>query len=254
MKTKSDTKSTEENPQKNGGNSRSLPEPCKHQNCMLFSYCPHSQSEETFLQKNTIIFYHYRKGQQIIVEDNPVMGIFFIQSGKVKVYRTYTKGHDLVLRFAKDGEVVGHRGFGSEMIYPISAAALVDSTLCFVPKDDFYHLLHHYPKLTFNILLFYADELKRIESRFMNMSKMTVKEKTADALLELKKVFGMGQKSPLLLNAELFRKDIADFAGISPEQLIGQLKSFKSENLIRAEGRKIWLKDLKGLEEMVERF
>ena len=204
MKSKYETNSVKENPPKNGGNSRTLSESCKHTNCMLFSYCPHSQSGQTFLKKNAIIFYHYKKGHQIIVEDNPVMGIFFIQKGKVKVYRSFAKGHDLILRFAKDGEVVGHRGFGSEMIYPISAAALEDATMCFIPKDDFYQLLHHFPKFSFTILLFYADELKRIESRFMNMSKMTVKEKTVDALLEIKKVFGMGQKSPLLLNAELF--------------------------------------------------
>jgi len=57
---------------------------------------------------------HCKKGQQFIMEGAPVNGLFFILKGKVKVFRTGINGREQIVRFAKDGEIIGHRGFGTQ--------------------------------------------------------------------------------------------------------------------------------------------
>ena len=48
------------------------------------------------------------------MEGAPVNGLFFILKGKVKVFRTGINGREQIVRFAKEGEIIGHRGFGTE--------------------------------------------------------------------------------------------------------------------------------------------
>ena len=54
-----------------------------------------------------------------------------------------------IVRFAIDGDVIGHRGgFGSTSYYSISAETLEDSTLCYFSKKDLKHILLKNPRLS----------------------------------------------------------------------------------------------------------
>ncbi len=62
---------------------------------------------------------------------------------------------------AKEGEIIGHRGFGTEEYYSIGAIALEDSTLCYFSKDLLQEILHKTPQFTYDMMLFYANELNK---------------------------------------------------------------------------------------------
>ena len=46
-------------------------------------------------------------------------GMFFIYSGKVKVHKKWDDEKELIVRFAGKGDIVGHRGLGNDIYYPV---------------------------------------------------------------------------------------------------------------------------------------
>ncbi|WP_258105718.1 Crp/Fnr family transcriptional regulator [Marinoscillum sp. MHG1-6] len=195
-----------------------------------------SSNEELqpYLNKKTVLV--CKKDQDFILEGTPVVGLYFVYQGKAKIAKTGLMGKEQIIRFAKPGEIVGHRGFGYSQEYQISAKALERTVLCSFSTEVITKALLTVPSLTYDLLTFYSEELNRSETKVKKFAQMTVREKVIDALLYINRKFG---QSKGLLNLQLTRKEIADFAGTTEEQVIRVLSSLKKEKLLNTEGKKI---------------
>src|SRR6478735_2107793 len=103
--------------------------PCNLSDCFLCRTCIPEWKAAVALNKTTWLI---KKGRVIITEGDPVQGIYFLNSGSVKVSKKWGKDKELILRFAVAGDILGYRGLGGEALYPISAAALEDCQVCFI--------------------------------------------------------------------------------------------------------------------------
>src|SRR5215831_9554691 len=83
----------------------------------------------------------YKKGEIIFREGGWPPGIFFIKSGKVKKYKVDKEGKEQIIYVANKGELIGYHAVLSEDRYPDSAAALEESNVAFIPKEDFLETL-----------------------------------------------------------------------------------------------------------------
>lgn len=191
--------------------------------------------EEFIAKKHTLTC---KKGQNFIMEGAPVHGLYFVYKGKVKVAKTGYNGKEQIVRFAGDGEIIGHRGFGIGQSYQISAMTLENSTLCNFTVDSMNEMLKTIPSFTYDMMLFYAEELNRSETKVKKFAQMTVREKVIDAFLYIHRKFGHGKD---FLNIQLSRKEIADFAGTTEEQVIRTISTLKKEEQIYTSGKKIGL-------------
>ena len=210
---------------------------CLNENCLIKKNLGQDSVADFAAEKKLI---HCKKGQQFIMEGAPVNGLFFLLKGKVKVFRTGINGREQIVRFAKDGEIIGHRGFGTEEYYPICALALEDSLLCYFSKEQLQEMLRESPGLTYDLMLFYANELNKSEAKVKNLSQMTVRERVIDSLLYIYRKFGQHKG---FLKIGLSRKEYADYAGTTEEQVIRVLSALKKEGLIDTRGRKIGIPD-----------
>jgi CRP/FNR family transcriptional regulator, anaerobic regulatory protein len=182
-----------------------------------------------------------KKGHQFIMEGAPVNGLFFVLKGKVKVFRTGINGREQIVRFAKEGEIIGHRGFGTEEYYSIGAIALEDTVLCYFSKGSLQNALYKNPEFTYDMMLFYANELNKSESKVKSLSQMSVRERVIDTLLYIYRKFGENRG---FLNVVLSRKEYADYAGTTEEQVIRVFSILKKENLITAKGKRIGVNNI----------
>ncbi len=210
---------------------------CDNFNCLIKKSISDLEQSNFIDKKNDI---KCKKGQQFIIEGAPVNGLFFILEGTVKVFRTGINGREQIVRFAKEGEIIGHRGFGTEEYYSIGAIALQDTILCYFSKDDLQEALVENPKFTYDMMLFYANELNRSENKVKSISQMTVRERVIDTLLYIHRKFGHLRG---YLNLPLSRREYADYAGTTEEQVIRAFSALKKENLIIAKGKKIGIVD-----------
>jgi CRP-like cAMP-binding protein len=214
---------------------------CFNNNCLIKRNLE-NLTDRTFVKHKKTI--KCKKGQQFIIEGAPVNGLFFILKGKVKVFRTGINGREQIVRFAKEGEIIGHRGFGTEEYYSIGAIALQDAVLCYFSKDNLQEALLESPKFAYDMMLFYANELNRSESKVKSISQMTVRERVIDTLLYIHRKFGNLKG---FLNLPLSRKEYADYAGTTEEQVIRIFSLLKKEQLITAKGKKIGINNIQDL-------
>ncbi len=218
---------------------------CENVNCLIKRNLTALERSNFTGKKNDI---KCKKGQQFIIEGAPVNGLFFILKGTVKVFRTGINGREQIVRFAKEGEIIGHRGFGTEEYYSIGAIALQDTVLCYFSKNDLQEALLADSRFSYDMMLFYANELNRSESKVKSISQMTVRERVIDTLLYIHRKFGDLKG---FLNLPLSRREYADYAGTTEEQVIRAFSALKKEKLITAKGKKIGINDIQLLKKEI---
>jgi CRP-like cAMP-binding protein len=222
---------------------------CTSYKCFVKMYCSGEQLEKISTHKNQNL---YRKGDAIFREGNTMLGIHFILSGGVKVVTTIVNGREQVVRLASDGNLLGHRVLGNDKYY-FDAISLMDTQVCFIETSLFKETCMNNPEFTYSLLLFYALELRRTELRVKYHAQMNIREKVAEAFVYLDEIFGTNTEKNIL-NIELSRKDIADIAGTTPEQVTRQLADFEEEELIFRDKREIRITNKKGLENIVRNY
>ncbi len=210
-------------------------ETCVNVNCFIKKHI-HLKEMKNYVDKKHS--FKCKKSQQFIIEGAPIQGLYFVYSGKVKTVKTGINGREQIVRFTKAGDTVGFRGFGTSNRYLIGAYALEDTILCNFSNEVMLEILHNIPEFTFDLMLFYAAELNKSENNIRKIVHMNVRERVIDSLLYIHRKFGQSND---FIDIDLSRKDIADFAGTTEEQIIRVISSLKKESLIKAVGKKIGL-------------
>ena len=153
---------------------------CDQNNCFLFKNCMKEWHPAILQNQKT---FRVKKGEVIFKEGDKVSGVYFVNSGNVKVHKKWDADKELIIRFAKTGAILGHRGIGSETGYPVSATALENGVICFVDMDFFEATLKVNADFTYKLLQFFASELCESERKMRNLAHMSVKGRVAESLL-----------------------------------------------------------------------
>ena len=189
--------------------------------------------------------YHVKKGERFFNEGDPVNGIYFVYSGKVKVHKKWGPDKELIVRFAEKGSIIGHRGLGHNSIFPVSGTAIEPSIVCFIDIDFFQTTLKVNTELTYNLMMFFADELQDSERKMRNLAHMPVKGRVAQALLTLQDQFGIQDSG--VIDIELTRQDLASFAGTTYESVFRIINDLVIDKLISVSQKSIVILDQEGL-------
>ena len=188
---------------------------------------------------------HFKKGELLFKEGEPVTGMYFIYTGLVKVHKKWSEDKELILRFAKNGAIAGHRGLGKDTIYPVSATALAATDVCFVDLDFFIATLKVNPEYLFELMMFFAAELKESERKMRNLAHMNSKGRVCQTLLTLQDKFGTDSNGAI--DIDISRQDLASYSGTTYETLFKMLNELADENILRFDNKKITILNHKQL-------
>jgi CRP/FNR family transcriptional regulator len=220
---------------------------CDLATCFLCRHCMPEWKEVTATHKKTLLI---KKGKTLFTEGEEVKGIFFLYSGVVKIHGPWTDGREMIIRFARGGEIAGHRGL-VDTVYPISATALEDTTACFVGNDFLELSMKANPSLTYTLMHFYAAELQKAEKRLRDITHMEVKGRIAGALLDILQTFGIDENQFLAL--KLTRQDIAAYAGTTYETVFKFFAELTTAGVITTSGKDIRIHQPEKLTQLAER-
>lgn len=214
---------------------------CTNENCLIKKHLHLEQMRAYVLKKQNI---SCRKSNRFITEGAPLHGLYFICKGKVKTVKTGINGREQIVRLTRNGDIIGFRGFGTSKRYLIGAYALEDTVLCNFSNETMLEILQQIPEFTYALMLFYADELNKSENNIRKIAHMNVRERVIDLLLYIHRKFGQVNG---LIDIELSRKEIADFAGTTEEQAIRIISGLKKEALIKTEGKRVGILEISEL-------
>lgn len=142
------------------------------------------------------------------------------------------------MRLSASGDLLGHRAI-SLVNYPISAIALTESEISFVPIEIFNKLIKNNPEFAFYLIGFLANDLKNTESHMKSMAHNDVIVRLGKIICMLIDAYGFESKNSKKLYYTLSRKDIANFADTSYETVIRNLSKLEEMKIIKLEQKSI---------------
>jgi len=213
---------------------------CDLASCFFCSNCNSEWLELTRLKKQTYLF---KKGEQLFTEGADVTGMYFMLSGSAKVHKHWGD-KELIIRFAKGGDILGIRGFG-DRVFRVSATALEETRACFIPESHLQASLRINASLSYKLMQFYAAELDFAEQRMSDLAHRDVKGRIADTLLRLRELFGENDEG--FISVPVSRQDIAAYAGTTYETVFKIFTEWTAHAYISTEGKHIRIQNRDGL-------
>lgn len=186
--------------------------------------------------------YTIKKGEPIFEEGENVNGIFCVKDGVCKLSKLSANGKDQIVKLVTKGELLGQRSMISDEPVNLSAIALEDMEVCFIPKTEIMGLFTQNNAFSMNVMKTICGDLKEADEHMVDMAQKTVKERLAATLLYLHSNFGVNTDGTLKL--QLSREELASIIGTATESCIRLLSDFNKSGLIEIKGKKITLKDL----------
>lgn len=90
---------------------------------------------------------HYKTDEIVFWEGEPGVGVYIIQEGTVKIYKTLSDGSDKELAILKSGDFFGELALLDESPRSASAVALETSHILGLFRPEFFDILERKPKL-----------------------------------------------------------------------------------------------------------
>jgi CRP/FNR family transcriptional regulator len=144
-------------------------------NCKISVFSDLSDDQFDFLNyEKSIVQLH--KGQVLFLQDTKPHGLYCIKKGKVKIFRRGSEGKEQIVRLAADADVVGYRALLSEESYQCGAAALEETTLCYVPRQALKQIMENNVNIYKKMISLLSNDLKNAESKIRKMLSKACKE------------------------------------------------------------------------------
>ncbi len=186
-----------------------------------------------------------KKGQVIFEEGEILNGVFCVKDGICKLSKLSANGRDQIVKLIVKGDLLGQRSLISDESANLSATALNDMEVCFIPKSEIIGDLQNNANFSMDILKHMAKDLKESDNVIVNMAQKSVKKRLAEALIYIHDTFGTNPDGTLTV--ALSREDYASLVGTALESAIRTLSQFKKDRLISTSGKNIKIENIQGL-------
>ncbi len=168
---------------------------------------------------------HYKRKDPIFREGEFPRWLFFVESGKVKVFKTSDDGRELIVKIAQAGDFLGFLALFNENAYLESATAMEDCTIKLVPKQDFAALVFGNRDVNAQFIKMLANHIAEREQQLIELAYNSVRKRVATTLTNL-----CDQSGPVI---HVLREDLAALAGTAKETFIRTLTDFKNEGMLQ---------------------
>lgn len=187
---------------------------------------------------------HFQAKEHIYEEGQLARWLYFIISGKVKVFQHNEMAKELITHVYEEEEFFGYQALLMEDNYKDNCTALEECQILLIPKEDFNKLLFNNRDFSSKFIKLMAKEKIDLEEQLIQQAYSSVRRKVANAILQLT-ASQKGKKT-----FQMSREDLASVAGVAKETLIRTLTDFKAENLIETEGSVIEVLNVEELKYM----
>lgn len=185
--------------------------------------------------------YIIKKGEVIFSEGENVNGIFCIKDGVCKMTKLSANGNEQIVKLIAKGELLGQRSMISEEPVNLSAVALEDMEVCFIPKNEVMRFFNQNNQFSMNVLKTICGDLKEADDHLVAMAQKPVKQRLSETLLYLYDNFGVNEDQSLKI--KLSREEIAGMVGTATESCIRLLSELNKQGIIELSGKKIIVSD-----------
>lgn len=210
-----------------------------------------SETELKFLLDRAVAL-KYQPGQTIFVEGDPCEGLYVIQSGQVKIFKTSPSGREQILAIEDAGRSIAELPVFDGGDYPASAAAISESTLLLIRKKDFQSLFLEHPEVGLKVLKVVGSRLRTMVNLIDELSFSSVRHRLAALLLRLARSEGKKTAGGIVFQLPSTNQELAAQIGTVRELVSRNLGRLQTMDIVQVRGKSVTVRDLSKLEAEVE--
>jgi len=185
------------------------------------------------------IEYEYQKGDIIIQEGDEIRDFIYLKKGLVKLYRSGNNGREQIICFALPLDFVSLLSIFSEKKYNYSVAALEDSVTCNINMGEVINIATHNGNFTLSLIEKVNKATDKIILDFLEVKQKRLYGRIAYILL----YFARSIYKSSSFDLPVSRKEIAEYIGMTVENVIRTLSELRKDGIIKISGPNIDIVD-----------
>jgi CRP-like cAMP-binding protein/CheY-like chemotaxis protein len=190
----------------------------------------------------------YKKKEHIYKEGSYAKGVYFINNGKVKTFRTNEFGKELITQLYTEGDFFGHLSLLKEEKYDETATALDDVEIYMILKEDFLSLIYRNPVVSKKFISILSNNVLDTQKKLIQLAYDSVRKRAAEALVALSNKYKKDNEAHFTIS--IGREDMANIVGTSTETIVRALTEFRQDKLIDVSGSSITILNYQKLKDM----
>lgn len=191
----------------------------------------------------------FSRGESLFLEGNACERVFFVRSGRVKMFRMSASGREQILEILKPGDSCACNPGAAEWHCSSSAEALEDCTVWYLSREHYVRLVKDQAKLAHALNRLFAERLQCFSSLIEEVSLKDSRKRLVKFLLDMRTDSPKGPGGAILL--PYTREELAQRLGMTRETVARQISELKRKRLIATAARSIRILDPEGLRKLL---
>jgi CRP-like cAMP-binding protein len=193
---------------------------------------------------------YFKKGNLIVLEEDPGVVLFVIVYGQVKIVRTDRDGREVILAILGPRSLFGEMSILDGMKRSASAVATSPAKVLMIERKDFLKLLHLHPSIGISLMRSLTMRLRRADAKIKSLSLNNATGRAANALLQLAEEVGVFYSGRAEIGQLPLRQEMANMAGITRETFCRVLRKFVDKGFVELHGRKLVIADYENFRDL----
>jgi CRP/FNR family transcriptional regulator, polysaccharide utilization system transcription regulator len=186
----------------------------------------------------------FKKGETILKQGSPPSHIVFLEKGIVKFNFENENGKNLILTVVGAPKVLG----GANIFYKddnlFSIIAIEECEIYLIDATVVLSLMMDYSRFSIMLFQLSSEMFKKSVMNFISLAHKHKEGRIADIILFLSNEVYHGQT----FHTTLTRKELAEFAGCSIENVIMTLSKWQKEHIVNICGKSIEIQNIEKLQ------
>lgn len=187
--------------------------------------------------------------QLIFEEGAPCAGLWIVVEGRIKVFRISPEGREQVLHVDGPGATLGEVPLFDRAGYVASATAQTAARLLWLPRRELDALCQRHPEVAVAIIATLVRRVRAFAGLAGDLTLRSVRVRLGRLVLDEAGRTGRLTRDGVEVTLPGTRAEIAARVGTVREPLSRALAALSREGLVTVRGRRLLVRDVKGLEE-----
>ncbi|HWE44312.1 MAG TPA: Crp/Fnr family transcriptional regulator [Gemmatimonadaceae bacterium] len=180
----------------------------------------------------------YGTGHLLFTTGEPCRGLYIVESGRVRIFRTSPAGREQVLHTEGPGRPVAELPLLDGGPYPASAMTEVESRLVFVPRPEFEALYRANPDVAEAVIRELGKRLRHLVHLTETLAFRDVAARLASFLAEYAENHGKVTPTGVEIDLDRTREELSQELGTARESVSRALKQLTGKGVIQPLARR----------------
>lgn len=194
----------------------------------------------------------FKKNEFITMAGGQFTGIGILMAGEAVVTNENAAGNRIIMALLKPGEMFGEMAaFSGNGVWPATVVAQESSTVLFLPPEKIVggcaNLCANHRTLTTNMLRLLSEKALALTRKVEYLAGKSLRGKIGHFLLEQ---YQNSRRTTFTI--PLNRNELADFLNVTRPALSREMGRLRDEGMIEFHRSAVRIKDLKGLQRLVQ--